>query len=435
MSHLIIEQGKDIGREIMVPRAGIKFGRSPANDLVLEDEVVMLFQGRFFFKSDETLWITDFSVGEKARLDGEPIDEQQLKVGDLVEVGSSAFRVISTRLEGSGVAPVAAESAQEEIDLGFKPAKPAGKAKAAGRESAKHASPVFRLLQIVVIVLLLLLVVVVATEMMGAKNRSGSGARKEKGVAFVYESVRGDSGNIFRYALELTRDGMASIEVDDCRSRHILKRKQLSAEDMENLSRRLAGSRGFFKINNSREGNVPGEYNLTDVALTLDGDFNHVRVLNRELSADLRQTIDILEDFAFQALEVSFTLKQDDATLIRYAEDAFRLGEERYAERDSAHGNLAKAIKHLNESITYLETLEPKPDPYNKAMGLLEQAKAEQDKRYQDYMFNVNRDMRLGEWAGAKKQLSVLAELIPDRADERYETISKKQLEVESKLR
>ena len=433
MSHLIIEQGKEVGREIMVPQTGIKFGRSPANDLVLDDEVVMLFQGRFFFKSDGTLWITDFSVGEKARLGGEPIDEEQLKVGDLVEVGSSAFRVISTRREGSGPAPVAGAPAQDEIDLGFKPVKPAGRAPAAAREPSKQASPVYRLLQGVVTVLLLLLVVVGVTELVGAKDRSGG--RQEKGIAFAYECVRGDADNIFRYSLELTRDGRASIEVDDCRSRHISKRAQLSAEDLENLSRRLAGSRGFFKINSSREGNVPGKYELYDVALTLDGDFNHVRVLNREMPADLRQTIAILEDFAFEALDISFTLMEDDASLIRYAQDAFRLGEESYAERDSAYGNLAKAIRHFTEVITYLETMEPKPDPYEQAMQRLEQARAEQDQRYKDYMFNVDRAMRLGDWAEAKRQLRVLAELIPDRSDERFEDISSKQLEAEDKLR
>lgn len=433
MSHLIIEQGKEVGREIMVPQTGIKFGRSPANDLVLDDEVVMLFQGRFFFKSDGTLWITDFSVGEKARLDGEPIDEEQLKVGDLVEVGSSAFRVISTRREGSGVVPAADAPAQDEIDLGFKPSKPARSAHGAARESVKHASPVYRLLQMAVIILLLLLVVVGATELMGARDRSGG--RSEKRVAFVYECVRGDTENIFRYALELTPDGKASIEVDDCRSRHVSKRAQLSAEDLENLSRRLAGSRGFFKINNSQEGNVPGQYELYDLALTLDGDFNHVRLLNRQMPPDLRQTIAIIEDFAFEALDVSYTLMEDDASLIRYAQEAVRLGEERYAERDSAYGNLAKAIMHFNESITYLETMEPRPDPYDKAMRLLEQARQEQDKRYKDYMFNVERAMRLGDWAEAKRQLRVLAELIPDRSDERFDAISSKQLEVENKLR
>ncbi len=80
MSHLIIEQGEAVGTEVSIPMAGMKFGRSPANDLVLKDESVMLFHGRFFFKSDGSLWVTDFGAGEKTTVGGLPIDEHQLKV-------------------------------------------------------------------------------------------------------------------------------------------------------------------------------------------------------------------------------------------------------------------------------------------------------------------------------------------------------------------
>jgi hypothetical protein len=55
--------------------------------------------------------------------------------------------------------------------------------------------------------------------------------------------------------------------------------------------------------------------------------------------------------------------------------------------------------------------------------------------RYKDYKFNAERAMRLGDWREAEKQLRILAELIPDRNDERYEIISSKQLEVEEHLR
>ena len=87
MSHLIIEQGKEVGTEVVVPPTGMKFGRSPANDLVLDDEAAMLFHGRFFFKSDGSLWVTDFGAGEKTTVGGMPVDEHQLKSGDLVVVG------------------------------------------------------------------------------------------------------------------------------------------------------------------------------------------------------------------------------------------------------------------------------------------------------------------------------------------------------------
>ena len=74
MSHLSIEQGKEVGNEITVPTSGMKFGRSPANELVLEDDAAMLFHGRFFFKTDGTLWVTDVGAGEKNTVGGVPVD-------------------------------------------------------------------------------------------------------------------------------------------------------------------------------------------------------------------------------------------------------------------------------------------------------------------------------------------------------------------------
>jgi len=119
MFHLIIEQGNDVGREVTVPSNGIKFGRSPANNLVLDDESVMLFHGRFFFKSDGTLWVTDFGAGEKTVVEGLPVDEYQLKVGELIQIGKTAFRVVNVKpSEQEEVAVIS--SGNESIDLGFK---------------------------------------------------------------------------------------------------------------------------------------------------------------------------------------------------------------------------------------------------------------------------------------------------------------------------
>ncbi len=439
MSHLIIEQGKEVGREIAVPATGIKFGRSPANDLVLEDEALMLFQGRFFFKSDGTLWITDFSVGVKSHIDGVSIDERQLKVGDLVEVGSSAFRVISTRQE-SETAPVApaAPAAQaphggeEEIDLGFKPArKKGGGSHAKGPE--KRTSPMFRILQVLAVLLILLLVVVAATELTRPKRRAGNGVRM-KGLFLDYERVRGGPDNIMRYALELTPAGDASLVVDDARNRHFTKSTRLSAEEMAELKDMVKES-GFFQISSDRIGKARNQYDLDDLALACDGQFNHVRVLNRELPADLRRLTDRIDEFVFQALDVSRSLLMDDAMLIQYAKDAYKLGEDFYRERDSSFENLAQCIKHLRESINYLETLNPKPEPYEKAKKLLSTARVEQNERYKEYMFLVDKAMRVNDWSDAQRNLRICTQLISDRSDERFETIAAKTIAVEDKLR
>jgi hypothetical protein len=432
MSHLIIEQGGEVGKEITVPPSGIKFGRSPANDLVLEDEVLMLFQGRFFFKSDGTLWVTDFSVGEKSSIDGEPIDERQLKVGDLVEVGGTAFRIISTRQE-QDEAPAPAEPDEEEIDLGFKPSRKPASQVGQGRAHEKQTSPMMRVLRVLVIVLVLLLVVVGATEIMRSRKSGGNGVHME-GIFFRYERVRGNADNIFRYALELMPNGVATLQVDDVHSRHFTRSAKVSDEDIQLLRRRVAES-DFFKVVSDRVVKAKDRYDLCDIALECDGQFNHVRVLNRELPPDMQRMVDALEEFLFGSLDVSLTLLMDDTTLIQYAEDAFMLASDLYSERDTAHENLAQCIKHLQESINYLETINPKPEPYEKATKLLSKVRVEQDERYREYMFMADKAMRISDWEDARRSLRICAQIISNRSDERYDTIARKMLEVEDRLR
>ena len=431
MSHLIIEQGKEVGKEVVVPASGMKFGRSPANDLVLDDDAAMLFHGRFFFKSDGTLWVTDFGAGEKTTVGGMPVDEHSLKMGDLVEVGGSAFRVIDTKVEAAGGS--APQAAEEEIDLGFKPAKkerPAGAAK----ERSKSSILLHRILQVAVVLLVLLVLVVAAPELLKSGKKGGGVVVPGKSLSFVYECVRGDWKNIFRYHLELTADGKASIQIDDLRTRHIVKSVVVDAETLENLSRRLAGT-GFFEFEGNREVGARNAYELHDIAIFRNGHFNHVRVLNREPPSEIRQTISILENFVFGKLDVPFTLLEDPEALIGYAEVSFKLAEARFAERDVQYGNLAEAIKHYKETIVYLETLAPKPELYREAVQNMEKAGAEQDVRFKDFMFNADRAIRLGDWREAEKHLRILAELVPDRKDDRYKIISSKQLEVEGHLR
>ncbi len=438
MSHLIIEQGKEVGSEITVPPAGMKFGRSPANNLVIEDEGVMLFHGRFFFKSDGSLWVTDFGAAEKTTIGGMPIDEHVLTVGDLVEVGESAFRVISVKQDGIG-APVPApapveEAPAEEVDLGFKVSKqqPASKEK---KERTKAQSLVHRFLQLAVVLLILLVLALAAPEFMNMRGTTVVPAVKQKkSVSFTYESVRGSYKDIFRYSMELTADGQATITIDNLDSRHNTKSAEVSAEAMETLSRRLAGS-GFFDIKRDYVAAQPNMYNYNDIAIYCNGRFNQVRVLNKEAPRDFEHTASILEEFIFSELDIPFTLLEADETLLRLAAESYKLGQARYSERDVRPGNLAEAIKHYKEAVLYLEALDIKPDLYDRIKQGMSIATLEQDLRYKDYKFNAEAAMRLGDWREAEKQLRVLAELIPDRKDERHEIISSKQLEVEDHLR
>ena len=437
MSHLITEQGKEVGSEISVPPTGIKFGRSPANDLVIEDDGVMLFHGRFFFKSDGSLWITDFGAAEKTTVDGIPVDDHQLKVGDLVEVGKIAFRVISVA-QGEAAPPESPRpieaAVSAEVDLGFNASKKVSPVKEQ-KGRTKKQSLVHRILQLAVILLVLLLLAIAAPEFMKLRGTTVAPVGKQKkSVAFAYESVRGNYKDIFRYYMELTPDGQATITIDNLDSRHNSKTVTVSKKALETLIRRLVGS-GFFDIKRDYVISVPNAYDYKEISIYCNGRFNRVRVLNKEAPRDFERTVSIIEDFVFSELDIPFTLLEDDETLLRLASVSYKLGQARYSERDVRPGNLAEAAKHYKEALLYLEALDIKPELFERVKQGMSRATSEQDMRYKDYKFNAERAMRLGDWREAEKQLRILAELIPDRKDERHEIISSKQLEVEEHLR
>lgn len=441
MSHLIIENGKDVGKEVEVPSQGMKFGRSPANDLVLDDDAAMLFHGRFFFKSDGTLWVTDFGAGEKTTVGGEPVDEHQLKVGDLVEVGQTSFRIIST--VQAAAMPVAAPvntpvetsaDEQDDIDLGFKREKKPKK-REEKKDDPKTSSLTSRLLQISVILLVLIVLMVVGPSLLEISKTNVTTVQQEESLTFSYERVMGTPKNIFRYHVELDDKGIFSVRIDDLKTnRHQVESKEISDTVVEQLSHGIEAA-GFFDVDSDYAGTGENQYDLYKLAVLRNNRFHHITVLNWTPPPAIKRATQLIEDFAVSELGISFTWMLEPKELMQMAENAFEVGESRYNERDVRYSNLAASITHLKEAMLYLETIEPKPALYHRAEALLESAELERNVRYEDFLFRSDRAMRLQNWDEAAKYLRILSELIPERSDPRYDKVSAKLLNVEQHLR
>ena len=430
MSHLIIEQGKEVGREVVVPSAGMKFGRSPANDLVLEDDAAMLFHGRFFFKSDGTLWVTDFGAGEKTMVGGVPIDEHALKVGDLVEVGATAFRIIHTQVGVSG--ETAAKQSDGEIDLGFKGGKRAGPVRPSG---SSKSTLLPRIMQVGVVLLVLVVLLIVVPSLVELSRDGTQVVQRQQQLALSFERVQADQKNIFRYALELDENGRFSIVIDDLKNnRHIQKSKQMTKTMLLQLSNSIEDA-GFFRVDSDYAGAAEGQYDLYDIAVQRNRRFHHIKVLNRDPPRGIKRTVAAIEDFALSELGIPFTMFKDNAELMHYATQAVGRGKSSYEERDVKYRNLAASIKHYREAMLYLETIEPKPPLYAEAERGLGVAEVERDKRYRDHMFSVDRALALQDWEEARKYLRILVELVPERSDDRHEVVSDKLLNAEQHLR
>lgn len=90
---LLCVAGASSGRVVPVEEGGLEIGRSPENDLIVEDDDVSRFHARLLFENG-SLWIRDAGSRNGVFVNDKRIPEHKaLKVGDRVRIGSTIFQV------------------------------------------------------------------------------------------------------------------------------------------------------------------------------------------------------------------------------------------------------------------------------------------------------------------------------------------------------
>jgi pSer/pThr/pTyr-binding forkhead associated (FHA) protein len=91
---LVCTAGALKGARIPVPDGGLSIGRADDNDVVLNDEGASRFHTRLLFDNG-TLWCQDSGSRNGVFVNGKRLTgHQALKVGDTMEVGTHAFKVM-----------------------------------------------------------------------------------------------------------------------------------------------------------------------------------------------------------------------------------------------------------------------------------------------------------------------------------------------------
>ena len=121
--------------------------------------------------------------------------------------------------------------------------------------------------------------------------------------------------------------------------------------------------------------------------------------------------------------------------LVELAEEAVRIGQSKWEDREVQHGNLFGAVAAFREALFYLETVNPKPECAETARQGLKNSQEELDRRYVDQRFLADRAINLGEWDTARRELLVLLEMVPDRTDDRNREATAKLIDVEKRLK
>jgi hypothetical protein len=451
--HLVIESGPEQGRRLTVPEAGARMGRSSQNDIELTDPAVSRFQCRVFFKPDDTLWVSDLGSTNQTVVNGQPILETILNLGDTLEMGETILRVVHNRLRGAPGAvpppPPAASPADIEnrqsaignepppapadpapVDLGLGPS--AARSATIAREARTSRQ---RLIWIVVVLALGAVTAALIAKRPWEKAAAKSAptpAVRLSALDITYEKVRGDTSNIFRYALSLQGRAL-TVQVDSLtENRHVRREKSVETEVLGRLVGDLERV-GFFTLDESYQGVLPDVYEATDLTLAMGERAHRVQVLNRVEPEAFKKAREIIEDFARNELGLA-AVSLPPEKLLELGRDAVLLGQKLFAEREVRFENLYRAILAFEEAQWYVETLEPKPDYYGSAINGLEECKRALQESYDNHRFQADRAVKLRDWAGAAQHLRIICDLIPDRADERHAQAAKMLLDVERRV-
>ena len=420
---LLIVSGEQAGRRIVVGEGGVRLGRSSSNDIPIADELLSRNHCLFEAAGEADVRVTDLASANGTLVNGEPLGDSPrvLRPGDRIEVGSTVIRV-------EGEQPPA-----EAVDLGLGGEAPSG------APPARRRSPLANLLWGVAVLTAVAAIAVVllapsdpVVEAPAAVAEAAPSVRE-----FVYEKVAATLDGIFRYELSVAADGMVRVVIDDTReNRHpTIAPRPLDDRARAELNEILAyeSLRGVDREYVGPEPDPPA-LNSYRLKVVYSSRVRTIRIVNAQEPEAFRAVRERLEAFANNELGLH-AIQYSRDRLVAMAEEQIAVGRAKWEDRDVQHGNLAGAVAAYREALFYLDTVDPKPSCVQAARQGLETAKAELDRRYGEQRFVIDRALNLGDWETARRELTVLLELVPDRKDDRNREASVKLMDVEKRLK
>lgn len=425
---IVVANGMLKGRRFAIPDAGLRLGRSSSNDIHLPDEKLSRNHCLFEADGESGVRIVDLSSANGTYVNGHPLGAEgvPLAVGDMVEAGDTVLRIVGEAAD------------DERIDLGL--GGGSGETPAIG--SAKAEKPRARIVNLLWAVAIALIVLAIwgllAIPSQSDRPAEVAAVETEPELREVfYEKVSADSDGIFRYELSFSPEGVLKVEVDDVPNdnRHLSKSQRLDERARTELGEILK-----FGAVNALEGESIGvepdppaleSWSLRVAYATCE---RRVRIVNAPEPKEFRLLREKLETFSKNQLGI-WAIQYSREKLIALAKEAIVLGRSKWEDRAAQYGNLHGSVVAYREAIFYLDTVNPKPDCIAEARQGLERSQRELDQLYREHRFRADRALNLGQWDEAMQELRVLAEIVPDRNDDRHREAAAKILDVERRLK
>ena len=422
---LMITNGALAGKRFSVKDGGLRLGRSSSNDIHVMDEELSRNHCLFEKTGDGGLRVTDLASANGTVLNGKTLgsDPEDLRAGDVIEVGSTVIRIV---VEGEEP-----DRSPESVDLGFGSSVTSKSSASAPRTRSPLSWVLWGVAVALAAVAAYLMVVP------PAPPPPPEEPPEEPSVVEVsYEKVEANAEGIFRYELTLSRDGVLRVAIDDVpkEDRHLVKSLPIGEAAMKTLNEILA-FKVVKEIDREYAGAEPDQPSLSSLTLKVvyTTRARMIRIVNTPEPEAFRAIREKLEAFSKNELGV-WAIQYSRDKLIQLAEGAVTLGKAKYEDRDVNYGNLAASVAAFREAIFYLETVNPKPACDAEARAGLDAAVKELDRRYSEQRFVADKTCNLGQWEAARRELGILLEMVPDRTDDRNREATAKLLDVEKRV-
>ena len=440
-----ITNGPMAGKRFAVPKDGLRLGRSSSNDIHIPDEELSRNHCLFEAIGEDGIRLTDLASANGTVVNGRSLgsDSADLKPGDLIEVGATVLKVTGEKPKlhpprPAPPPPKASPAADgENLDLGLG-ATP-GSAAASFRRSSATKMAILVAAAVAVAAVALVLTDAFLSPNAGDAEIKSAAADDDNPVLreVVYEKVEANDRKIFRYEMRLSSEGVLSVAVDNVpdEERHVTKSQKLDDAALAELGSILS-FQAIRDIDREYIGVEPDPPALESWALKVvyTTHVRRVTIVNAPEPEAFRAIREKLEAFSKNQLGV-WALQYSRDKLVSLADESLALAKAKWEDRDVQYGNLFGAVKAYEETLFYLETVNPKPESAAEAQKGLAEAKAELEQRYANQRFLANRAINLQQWEEAQRQLLVLLELVPDRTDDRNREASAKLIDVEKRLK
>lgn len=430
---LRLDSGDEKGRIYKVTAMGMRLGRSSSNDIHVPDEELSRNHCLFELSATGELRITDLASANGTMVNGEKIgaETKTLKEGDIIEVGNTMLTVVDS------------DKPKVKIDLGLQK-KDEITEKSESHDEEKSERPMwlnFVWLGVVILMVIagyLLLQVPLENKNEITAISESEGELPQTLKSLDYEKIDADSSRIFRYHIIIDENAKISLELDDvpAANRHVRKSAKLSSKAIDRLLEMLS-TQDVHMLEREYSGESPmtiNELKSYKLSTNIDGVIKECYIENAPEPEAFRDLREKLETFVNNELGI-WSIQYPKEKLLELSYAAYELGDSKWDERDVEFGNIAAAIKAYDESIFYLDTINPKPEWFNQVRDNLRTAKEELDKRYKEQLFKADRAINIGHWEEAKTELGLLMEMIPDPEDDRHKTAERKLLDVTNRIK